>query len=751
MACRRLVSRLAPVAGVTPFADRRSTLAQLGPGWLRQRWVSLVVVAAGYAAGSYAAFLLFQASSASAVFFPPAGLTVAVLTVLDRRRWPEILATIAVTETLVDLSQGQRFPAVALFALANTAEPLVGAWLLTRQRSALFSPDRMRGLINFVVAAVVAGPLVGASIGTTGVVWGLGKGTWGSVFGPFWAGDALSVLTIGGLLLARWSPTGRDTMPSASLVACACATVVALSVLGYWSDTTPLFWLPVPALAFVAVHYGSVAFAYAGGLVAAVAANLMSAWGHGQWAHVADRPHYGLVTLQGYLGVATLTAVVLAIIVSERDEAQQRSTAEVLETQRLQILFDNAPCGDVTTDLRWTITRVNETFSKMTGHSSTALVGAVQFPQLLSVGGRLYFETHFAPMLRMHGHADEIAFDVVTASGERQPVFVNAEFQRDGSGEPEAVRLAIFDARERRAYEAELLDERRKVEQFARRLDQVQHLTASLAAASTIEEVADAFLRDGVNPVADHGVLALVDQRDRRMARMFPSFPLDESCIGFTHVPVTTPLPVTWVIEHGEILHLPTLDIIAERFPAALVTHRDTDTRSCLCVPIIVNDEPIGALAFAFPAEGPVPDDVLAYATTAATLVGHSVERAWRYEHEYDTAHTLQRALLPIIAPEHDHLSVFATTGRRYAAMTPAETGTTCSPYPTGTTRSSWATWSVTTSPPPPPWGTYKVPCGSTPPKPPTPTRSSTASTGPSPPSRTRSAPPCFSGASETH
>ena len=635
-------------------------MARVGPGWLRRRWVSLVVVAAVYAAGSYAAFWLFRASSAGAVFFPPAGLTLAVLTVMERRRWPELLATIAVTETLVDLSQGIRFPAVALFALANTAEPMVGAWLLTRRRPAPLLPDRRRGLVDFVVAAVVAGPLVGAAIGTTAVVWGLGKGTWGSVFGPFWAGDALAVLTIGGLLLAWWLPTGHDTMPSAPLVAGICATVVVLSVLGYWSASTPLFWLPVPALAFVAVRYGSVALAYAVGLVAAVAANLMSALGYGPWARVASRPHFGLTTLQGFLAVSTLTAVVVAIAVSERDEAQQRSTGELLERQRLQVLFDNASCGDVTTDMRWTISRVNETFSKMTGHSSTSLVGAVQFSQLLPVGGRLYFETHFAPLLRMHGHAHEIAFDVVTASGERLPVLINAELQRDASGEPGGVRLAIFDVSERRAYEIQILHERRKVEEFARQLQQVQLLTASLTAASTIKDVADAFLRDGVNPVADQGVVALVDYRSRAMVRTFASFPLDESCIGFSYLPVAMPLPVTWVIEHGDVLHLPTLEIIAERFPAALATYQHTNTASCLSVPIIVHDAPIGALAFGFPDEGPVADDVLAYAMTAASLVGQAVDRAWLYEHEHDTAHTLQRALLPRIAPEHDHLSVIA-------------------------------------------------------------------------------------------
>jgi sigma-B regulation protein RsbU (phosphoserine phosphatase) len=60
-------------------------------------------------------------------------------------------------------------------------------------------------------------------------------------------------------------------------------------------------------------------------------------------------------------------------------------------------------------------------------------------------------------MLRMQGTVREIAVDVVRKDGTRLPVLVNARLDRDDHGEPLVVRIAVFDATERRTYERELL------------------------------------------------------------------------------------------------------------------------------------------------------------------------------------------------------------------------------------------------------------------------------------------------------
>jgi PAS domain S-box-containing protein len=117
-------------------------------------------------------------------------------------------------------------------------------------------------------------------------------------------------------------------------------------------------------------------------------------------------------------------------------------------------LFEEAPCGYLTTRLDGTILRVNRTFERWTGRARDELVGR-RFQDLLSAGGRIYHETHFAPLLQMQGAASEVAFDVVRADGSRLPALVSSVVR--GDADMRVVRTTVFDATDRRRYEQELL------------------------------------------------------------------------------------------------------------------------------------------------------------------------------------------------------------------------------------------------------------------------------------------------------
>jgi sigma-B regulation protein RsbU (phosphoserine phosphatase) len=146
-----------------------------------------------------------------------------------------------------------------------------------------------------------------------------------------------------------------------------------------------------------------------------------------------------------------------------RSEAEEEFHEALLDDDPVQ-LYERAPCGYLTTSPDGTIIKVNQTFLTWTGHDRDELVGRRRFVDLLNAGGRIYHETHYAPMLRMHGKASEIALDVVTADGGRLPVLLNAVLERDPSGEPWVVRLAVFDATDRREYERELLRAKQRAE-----------------------------------------------------------------------------------------------------------------------------------------------------------------------------------------------------------------------------------------------------------------------------------------------
>jgi sigma-B regulation protein RsbU (phosphoserine phosphatase) len=136
----------------------------------------------------------------------------------------------------------------------------------------------------------------------------------------------------------------------------------------------------------------------------------------------------------------------------------------VIDVEDPQALYDRAPCGYLSTDPDGTITRVNATLLAWTGHTREELVGTRTFASLLTVGGRIYHDTHYAPMLRLQTQVREIALEIVRADGTRLPVLVNAALERDADGQPADVRIVVFDATERREYERELLRAKQRAE-----------------------------------------------------------------------------------------------------------------------------------------------------------------------------------------------------------------------------------------------------------------------------------------------
>ncbi len=120
-------------------------------------------------------------------------------------------------------------------------------------------------------------------------------------------------------------------------------------------------------------------------------------------------------------------------------------------------LYERAPCGFLSTTPDGIIVKCNATFRSWIGYEAGEIVGLLSFVDLLTPGGRIYHETHYAPSLRMQGQVREIAVDLVRKDGRRFPVLVNATVDHDDEGRPQVVRVAVFDATERRRYERELV------------------------------------------------------------------------------------------------------------------------------------------------------------------------------------------------------------------------------------------------------------------------------------------------------
>lgn len=136
-------------------------------------------------------------------------------------------------------------------------------------------------------------------------------------------------------------------------------------------------------------------------------------------------------------------------------------------------LYENAPCGYLSTLLDGQIAKINATLLTWLGYTRAELVGRRYFTDLLTVGGRIYHENHFAPLLSMQGEVDGVALELLTADGARLPVLITSSVKRSPAGEPLLIRSTIFDARDRRAYEQELLRARQESERERERLQQL--------------------------------------------------------------------------------------------------------------------------------------------------------------------------------------------------------------------------------------------------------------------------------------
>jgi phosphoserine phosphatase RsbU/P len=126
-------------------------------------------------------------------------------------------------------------------------------------------------------------------------------------------------------------------------------------------------------------------------------------------------------------------------------------------------LFENAPCGYLTIGPDGRITKVNATLTAWTGFEASEFVGR-RLHQFLNMAGRIYYETHIAPLLRMQGFFSEFALDFETAAGERMPVIANADERRNADGGLLFTAVVVIKATDRRRYERQLVDSRSELQ-----------------------------------------------------------------------------------------------------------------------------------------------------------------------------------------------------------------------------------------------------------------------------------------------
>ena len=124
-------------------------------------------------------------------------------------------------------------------------------------------------------------------------------------------------------------------------------------------------------------------------------------------------------------------------------------------------LLDRAPCGFVSFRDDGTIVHANATLAQMLGLDARDLFGQ-SFEKILTIPARIFYQTHFFPLIKLHGRAEEIYFTLRAQSGAPVHVLVNAaRTDVEGAARIDCVMLRIH---ERQKYEQELLQAKKTAE-----------------------------------------------------------------------------------------------------------------------------------------------------------------------------------------------------------------------------------------------------------------------------------------------
>ncbi|AHM59646.1 sensor protein [Flammeovirgaceae bacterium 311] len=139
-------------------------------------------------------------------------------------------------------------------------------------------------------------------------------------------------------------------------------------------------------------------------------------------------------------------------------------TAALIE-ESAEELYDNAPCGYLSTLPNGLIIKANSTFLNWIGYERQEVLSEKKLQNFFAIGGKIFYETHHAPLLKMQGFVNELNYELLQKKGGGLPVLINAVQVKDKAGVPVLIRVTVFNITDRKKYELELLHAKKKAEE----------------------------------------------------------------------------------------------------------------------------------------------------------------------------------------------------------------------------------------------------------------------------------------------
>jgi len=269
-----------------------------------------------------------------AILWPSSGLALAALLMGGMRLWPGVMLGALAAE----YSTGFSASGIALAALGNSVEPVIGVWLLSRFGFNKALP-KLRDYFLFLFLAAVGSTSVSAVLGAAGTCLSslAGMETLAASFFRWWMGNMLGVLLAVPLLVfcscKNWLPIRQvyEAFLLLILTLLFCAVAFDDFLAGFLGDEVRAYWV-FPLIIWAAVRFGTGGVSFI-----LLTIQVLSFWGlmqgTGYFGH--DMGQTGLINFWFYHVIIHLTGMSLATSLNEG-----HAGSAILEHER-QLLRDS--------------------------------------------------------------------------------------------------------------------------------------------------------------------------------------------------------------------------------------------------------------------------------------------------------------------------------------------------------------------------------------------------------------------------
>lgn len=315
------------------------------PGNPQRFWrylITVALVAIAYMGSAQFTLSWLGLGAEASPVWPSAGIALAVLFLQGKRLW----VGVAIGAFWLNLSLGASFLVSLGSVIGCTLQAVVGAMGL---RCLNFNPtlERLKDAYVLIIFGAIIAPSINATISTVVNCW-VGFMPWhqfGLNWGTLWLGDSMGILVFTPLLLLMVQDSPQrifppNYLPQQILEAVLCWSLLGvLSWLVFQSRTTfalsdyPLEYLPFPFVVWAALRFRVWGAVLASLIVSGMAIGGVLQ-GIGPFVVKTGSTLGAILLLQTFMAVVTITALVLAAAMSERQQAEHQLRA-TLERDRL--------------------------------------------------------------------------------------------------------------------------------------------------------------------------------------------------------------------------------------------------------------------------------------------------------------------------------------------------------------------------------------------------------------------------------